>query len=353
MGDSAPPPRRRGGFARTGFATRIALGALVVLVAGAVLNQTAAKSTKAINGTPRADLLRGTPGSDVIKGFGGKDRLFGYRGDDRLEGGAGGDLLVGGAGRDQLRGGAGNDRISARDGQRDFISCGTGRDVVIKDAIDTVARDCPAIPVPSPPPTGQSVILTDQSWACTGPVNLDLVRVTLRTKVDDAVRIDQNCTGRVGRLELETWTGDGIKVQNRGTVAHDFVIESGYVKCHDIFGDYHQDGIQAMGGHRITFRGLKIDCLGNSNLFLSRGGAQASTPTDIVCDGCVLGPNSGQTLFYAPSLRSGARNTTICTGRFRAVRIEPGAVERVDVNNRTLPRNHPSCRNVTGKGSTP
>jgi hypothetical protein len=341
MGVSVPPPRRRGGLAR------VAVAAVIVLAAGAVLGQVGAKTTKTITGTPRADLLRGTKNADVIKGLGGNDRLFGYRGADRLEGGAGGDLLVGGAGRDQLRGGAGNDRINARDGQRDFISCGTGRDVVVKDAIDAVARDCPSVPIP--PPTGQTVVLNEQSWSCLGPVNLDLVKVTLRNTVDDAVRLDQNCSGRVRRLEIDTWTGDGVKIQNRGTVAHDLVIESGYVKCHEIYGDYHQDGIQAMGGYRITFRNLRIDCLGNSNLFLSRGGIGASTPTDIVCEGCVLGPNSGQTLFYAPSLRSGARNTTICTGRFRAIRVEPGAEQRVDVNNRTLPRNHPSCANVTGR----
>ena len=91
----------------------------------------------------------------------------------------------------------------------------------------------------------------------------------MRTEVEDAVRLDQNCSGRIGRVEVDTWTADGIKVQNRGTVAHDLVIESGYVKCHDVAGSYHQDGIQAMGGHRLTFRNLAVDCLGNANLFVN------------------------------------------------------------------------------------
>ena len=357
MGDSLPPPTPRGGGFRApagrrrvfvGFTTLGAALLAVVLLAPS----SASISQRKITGTPKADLLRGTKRADLIKGLGGNDRLFGYRGDDRLEGGVGNDLLVGGNGRDVLRGGAGNDRISARDGARDSISCGTGRDVVVRDRIDALARDCPADALP-PPTTGQRVVLTDQAWSCLGPVNLDLVKVTMRTRVDDAVRIDQNCTGRVGRIEIDTWTADGIKVQNRGDVAHDLVVESGYVKCHDIFGDYHQDGVQAMGGYRLTFRNLRIDCLGNSNFFLSRGGSGASTPTDVVCEGCVLGPNAGQTLFYAPSLRSGARNTTICTGRFRAVRIEPGAEQIVNVNNRTLPRAHPSCANVTGRSANP
>jgi hypothetical protein len=198
---------------------------------------------------------------------------------------------------------------------------------------------------------GKSRILKERSFSCTGKVDLDLVRVTMRTAVDDAISLGQNCTGRIGRIEVETWTADGIKVQNFGKVAHDLVIESGFVKCHDVFGEYHQDGIQVMGGRAITFRGLRVDCLGNSNLFLSEGGQEASTPTDVVCEGCVLGPNSGQTLFYAGSLRSGARDTTICTGRFRPVRVEPGAEQMVDERNEVLPHDHPSCKDVTGKGA--
>jgi len=193
-------------------------------------------------------------------------------------------------------------------------------------------------------------VLEDSPFRCLGKVDLDLVRVTMRTVVEDAISLDENCTGRIGRIEVETWTGDGIKVQNHGGVAHDLVIESGYVKCHDIAGDYHQDGIQVMGGRGITFRNLRIDCLGNANLFLAEGGQRASTPTDVVCEGCVLGPNSGQTLFYADSIRSGARDTTICTGRFRAVRIEPGAQEMVQAGNEVLPHDDPSCADVTGKG---
>jgi len=197
---------------------------------------------------------------------------------------------------------------------------------------------------------GKTKVLEDSPFRCLGKVDLDLVRVTMRTVVEDAISLDENCTGRIGRIEVETWTGDGIKVQNHGGVAHDLVIESGYVKCHDIAGDYHQDGIQAMGGRGITFRNLRIDCLGNANLFLAEGGQRASTPTDVVCEGCVLGPNSGQTLFYADSIRSGARDTTICTGRFRAVRIEPGAQEMVQAGNEVLPHDDPSCADVTGKG---
>jgi hypothetical protein len=311
-----------------------------------------------VTGTNKGEVLRGSARADHMRGLAGNDRIYGYRGNDLLLGGLGADVLVGGLGTDRLYGGAGNDRINSRDGLRDRLYCGAGNDTVLRDARDVLARDCETggVPPTQGPPTppaprpGHTVVLTDQAWQCRGPVDLDLVKVTMRTTVDDAVRLDQNCSGRVGRIEVETWTGDGIKIQNRGTVAHDLVIESGYVKCHAIYGEYHQDGLQAMGGARITLRGVRIDCLGNSNFFLSRGGSGASTPTDIVCEGCALGPNAGQTLFFAPSLRSGLRNSTICTGRFRAIRVEPGAEAMVNEGNKVLPRTHPSCANVTGRG---
>ena len=49
---------------------------------------------------------------------------------ERLFGGAGNDRLTGGSGKDTISGGTGNDTISARDGVRDLVSCGPGRDVV-------------------------------------------------------------------------------------------------------------------------------------------------------------------------------------------------------------------------------
>jgi RTX calcium-binding nonapeptide repeat (4 copies) len=323
----------------------VALGVIVLLVVVAAGDDPSPPS-QASRVTDGPDTIRGTAGSDNLVGLAGADRLYGYDGDDRIDGGPGPDTIVGGQGQDVLNGGPGDDRINAQDGERDVINCGGGRDTIVQDPIDERGPDCPRVAEATS--DEQTVILDDVSWSCTEEVDLDLVKVTMRTQVDDAVRIDQNCSGRIGRIEVETWTADGIKVQNRGTVAHDLVIESGYVKCHDVFGEYHQDGIQVMGGTRLTFRNLAVDCLGNANLFLSEGGGLSSTPTDVVCEGCILGPNSGQTLFYAGSLRSGVRDTVVCTGRFRAIRIEPGAEEIVEENTRVLPHDDPACADVTG-----
>jgi hypothetical protein len=48
---------------------------------------------------------------------------------------------VGGPERDIGRGGAGNDTINVRDGQRDVVNCGPGRDNVTADEVDVV-RNC-------------------------------------------------------------------------------------------------------------------------------------------------------------------------------------------------------------------
>jgi hypothetical protein len=178
----------------------------------------------------------------------------------------------------------------------------------------------------SPPPGGGggggggggasgSVVLVDQPWVCTGPVNMELVKVTMRTANKDAISLGSGCTGRIGRIEVETWTQDGVKVQNNSTnAAHDLVIESGTVKCWALSAGAHQDAMQAMGGARITFQNVVFDCVGHSNFFVGKGGSGATTPTDIVCDNCRLGPNGGNAARIAgeSSVRSGVRNTIAC-----------------------------------------
>jgi hypothetical protein len=185
------------------------------------------------------------------------------------------------------------------------------------------------------------VVLVDTQWACLGRVDLDLVKVTMRA-AGDAIRLGRDCTGRIGRIEVETWTDDGVKVQNAAPVAHDLLIESGYVKCHAIRPTAHQDGVQAMGGARIIFRNLTIDCLGNSNFFVDTGGSGASVPSDIVCDGCTLGPRSASTLFIGTSVRSGARSTVVCNGRYMGVRIG-AATAPVNVGNVVASATDPRC----------
>jgi lysophospholipase L1-like esterase len=90
----------------------------------------------AVVGTPWADLLLGRAGNDVIRGLAGRDRLFGRGGNDALRGGPG---------RDRLIGGPGNDVLWSRDGRRDFVLCGTGRDRVLADRLDRLSESCESV----------------------------------------------------------------------------------------------------------------------------------------------------------------------------------------------------------------
>ena len=187
-----------------------------------------------------------------------------------------------------------------------------------------------------------SVVLVNQAWTCNGPVNLNLVKVTIRTARTDAIFLRENCTGRIGRIEVQTWVGDGLKVNAPSPAAHDLVIEGGYIRCYgNVLG--HQDGIQAMGGARVTFRNLEVNCNSNPNAQLFISTVNGGRPTDVVCDRCVLGRGAAQTLFIAMGTRSGARNSIICSGRFDAIRIGPGAVAPVNQGNTVVPASDPRC----------
>lgn len=83
-------------------------------------------------GTAQGDRLLGLGGKDMLRGRGGRDCLLGARGDDRLEGGGA---------EDRLAGGPGSDRLLARDGRKDRVYCGPGRDTAVIDPADVV-RGC-------------------------------------------------------------------------------------------------------------------------------------------------------------------------------------------------------------------
>ena len=87
-----------------------------------------------------ASTIIGTARGETIPGTSGADRLYGRQGSDRLYG-------LGGA--DYLNGGPGVDRFS----------CGAGRDSVVAERNELVAKDCEVVkrfgavaPPPSPPP---------------------------------------------------------------------------------------------------------------------------------------------------------------------------------------------------------
>jgi Ca2+-binding RTX toxin-like protein len=95
-----------------------------------------------LRGEQGNDRAAGGSGRDILTGHTGRDLLSGGSGDDDLNGSSGNDSLTGDEGEDAVDGGSGNDMIRARDGQRDRIRCGSGRDRVSADRDDRVHTDC-------------------------------------------------------------------------------------------------------------------------------------------------------------------------------------------------------------------
>jgi hypothetical protein len=99
------------------------------------------RSVCTITGSSKHDVLTGTPGPDVICAFGGADVIRGRGGDDVIYAGSGNDRITPGGGKDVVSAGPGADRISARDGKRDRIDGGRGRDrATIDRKLDRVSR---------------------------------------------------------------------------------------------------------------------------------------------------------------------------------------------------------------------
>jgi hypothetical protein len=88
------------------------------------------------------DTIRCGPGNDRIWTGPGADLAYGGSGSDLLAGEGGRDRLTGGTGRDRFSGGANGDRLLARDGRRELVRCGGGRDRVSADRTERLARDC-------------------------------------------------------------------------------------------------------------------------------------------------------------------------------------------------------------------
>lgn len=197
----------------------------------------------------------------------------------------------------------------------------------------------------------RAVRRVNRPWTCRRHVNIDLVKVTMRTNHSHAIYLRPGCSGRIGRIQVDTWTQDGVTV-NRGNgrlPAHNLVVAGGYIHCHDNVGG-HQDGIQVMDGRRLTFRNLKIRCGNrsergtNSQFYIS--GNRPYVPRNVVCVNCLLGTGAASPLFIDLSIDSGARRSRVCRGDFGyAVRIERGvAVRPVHSRLRILGATNPLCR---------
>jgi hypothetical protein len=211
-----------------------------------------------------------------------------------------------------------------------------------------------AAPVPFSPPTLGAVethTFSDGTcdskaacWVCDGPVNLGEVDVVVDTQVArvDAVHFEPGCSGYIGRLNITTYSADGVKVAEG---AHDITVDSGSISCLAKLPTLHQDGIQVMGGDHLHFNGMTIMCgratdnLIDSEVFVNMAGQSTRPPDDVVFDWCVLGPGTAHTVNLEDSTDSGVRDSTIYAGKFPNLTftVGSGAVNPIDQGNTRLP----------------
>jgi Ca2+-binding RTX toxin-like protein len=348
----------------------IALVAVIVGVSaslGAIGNgegsQAGAKG-KVLEGTNRPDRIFGTKAADVIRGYGG------------------GDLLVGGAGADQLYGGRGNDTVRGRDGRRDFVHCGPGRDLAQIDNADKVVGcerisrsrpgstpppptnpDPPGPPPPPPsppvppPPSGGTKITINGQWVCDQPLSqygaLPIVvdvtlsnSASLQLRRPGAVRLEESCTagGRDGEIDLYlriNGNGENIGSHSDGLIlvgAHDMDI-GGYVNCGRVRNGAHQDGVQMNSAFRLNFIGFtsgdwdnqRATCHGAGGVwYVSQLDDVPNLLQDVVCFRCKFvgtNPNgggaAGRAFGHYGSLRSGARDSCFAANHPYTLRDVP------------------------------
>lgn len=145
----SPPPEKVAEARRGQPRTRL-LGLLLAvcgiqLMALAFGNGLSEARGGVFSGGARGENIRGSDAPDRISGLGGADTIMGLEGEDFMAGGGGNDELSGGSGHDVLLGGEGDDFTEARDGERDYVGCGPGRDTVSTDPVDRVSADCETV----------------------------------------------------------------------------------------------------------------------------------------------------------------------------------------------------------------
>jgi hypothetical protein len=109
--------------------------------------------------SPGATGNSGRDGNDKVYGGGGRDMLYGFGGSDMLVGGGKADYIFAAEfrtrmgrpyvvrsenpGMDFVKGGLGGDHIESKDGHRDIIDCGGGKDAVwFDEGLDIVSPNC-------------------------------------------------------------------------------------------------------------------------------------------------------------------------------------------------------------------
>jgi hypothetical protein len=165
---------------------------------------------------------------------------------------------------------------------------------------------------------------TNSTWRCHGPVDLDLLQVTIANSKPDAVHLNRGCTGVIRKIDVvgdggdNGPSGDGVKVH---AGVHDLEILSGHINCGRKAPGAHQDAIQVMGGKRVTFARIESRGCANSFMFINWGRHRREKPEDVVCEYCRAATSN-----FSVSVRNSVRSGAL--GGHYSSRVPPSATAK-------------------------
>ncbi len=206
------------------------------------------------------------------------------------------------------------------------------------------------------PPAG-TVIVTDRSWECRGPLSsfgelpVQVVSTIPNPGNADAIRL-VGCRGDGDPATVDLIldvrgngddVGTGYDAVKIGQNAHDLVV-TGSVACGRRDGGIHQDVVQAMSGWSIEFRDFTAGnpdtgawtCWGaGGGWYVSHAAGNGQVPTDMVCLHCRIA-TFNQNMRVDTAVRSGARASVFGFSRSYGIFIGDDAVDPVNVGNRVV-----------------
>ena len=183
-------------------------------------------------------------------------------------------------------------------------------------------------------------IIQTTPWICSGPVDIDLVKVTLPDRLERRRDLsarellrpyrESGSGRRHGRRDQgpERLSQRRARSRHRGRVRHRLGL-SGWSSPGRNPGDGRREDHPA----NVVF---DMVCGGGGNIFINRAGSDATTPTDIVCEHCAVGPNHpnpGGHVRINVSVRSGLRDSLVCRNSNGAAIAIVNPTEPVNENN--------------------
>lgn len=170
-------------------------------------------------------------------------------------------------------------------------------------------------------------------------LDVDLLRVY--NPGGNGVELAGGCGGHVGRMVIDTWTADGLRVGPARGGGPTLTIDRLDITCHGRDSTVHQDGIQAFGDN-VTIHNATIDCGSSNNGAVYLSCLNGNATQNFKMDHSLL--RTANSTLNVESCTGGSGNTFtdgfVCEGRSRTI---AGPTYITLTGTVTLPRSDSRC----------